>query len=299
MELTDLRYFWHAATAGSFQAAAEAVHVSPPAISKAIKRLEQDLDTPLFVRATRRVTLTAAGETLRTHAERMLRCADELRADVTRGPVAVGGDLRIGAMEVFSTQLLPDALSELVRRHPEVRPLSHETFPERMEELVAQGRLDLGLTVGGGTRPELRYQQLGHSEGALVCGRGHPLYRRGRVTAGQLTRFPSVVPRFFGAEHLPPLDQFLELPRRVGATIELLQMGIALAASGRFLGYFPRITVAAQLRSGALKALSGLPRGRPFDLRAITRAGVRPRPAATLLIELLAARLAAPARESR
>jgi DNA-binding transcriptional LysR family regulator len=69
-------------------------------------------------------------------------------------------------------------------------------------------------------------------------------------------------------------------------------MGVALAASGQFLGYFPRITVAAQLRDGALRALRGLPRARPFDLRALTRAGVRPRPAASLLIEMLAKALA-------
>ncbi|MBI3074001.1 MAG: LysR family transcriptional regulator [Deltaproteobacteria bacterium] len=292
MELTDLRYFWHAATVGSFLGAAEVAHVTPPAISKAIKRLERDLNVALFVRSTRRVVLTPGGETLRAHAERILRDVDELRLEVAGGSVEVRGDLHIAAMEVFSTQLLPDALARLVKKHPRVRPMAYEMIPERMEELLAQGRLDVGLTIGGGTRPEIHYQKLGHSEGVLVCGRGHPLYRRGRITPAQLATFPSVVPRFLGAEHLPPLDQFLDLPRHVGATIELLQMGVSLALSGQFLAYFPQITIAAQLRNGSLKALRGLPRGRPFDLRALTRVGVRPRPAASQLIETLAARLA-------
>lgn len=292
MELTDLRYFWHAATVGSFQGAAEVAHVTPPAISKAIKRLENDLDVALFVRSTRRVVLTPGGETLRSHAERILREVDELRLEVEGGATEVRGDLRIGAMEVFSTQLLPDALGRLVKKHSRVRPLAYEMIPERMEELLAQGRLDVGLTVGGGTRPEIHYRKLGHSEGVLVCGRGHPLYRRRSITAAQLATFPSVVPRFLGAEHLPALDQFLDLPRNVGATIELLQMGISLAMSGQFLGYFPQIAVNTQLRSGALRVLRGLPRGRPFDLRALTRLGVKPRPATILLIEALAAKLA-------
>jgi len=293
MELTDLRYFWHAATTGSFLGASEAAHVSPPAISKAIRRLEQSLDVALFIRSTRRVTLTAAGETLLRHAERILRQVDDARVEVERGPSVIAGDLRIGAMEVFSTQLLPEALGRLVKQHPQVRPLAYEMIPERMEELVVQGRLDVGLTIGGGTRPEIRYQKLGDSPGVLVCGRGHPLYRRGHITPAELATHPSVVPRFLGAEHLPPLDQFVNLPRRVGATIELLQMGVALAATGQFLGYFPQITIAAQLRDGTLKALRGLPQGRPFDLRALTRDGVKPRPAAGVLIELLAGKLGA------
>jgi DNA-binding transcriptional LysR family regulator len=292
MELTDLRYFWHAASAGSFLQAAGAVHVTPPAISKAIKRLELELGVDLFVRSTRRVVLTPTGETLRLHAERVLREVEALRAGVEGKPEEVRGELRIAAMEVFSTQLLPEALGQLVKRHPGVRPMTYEMIPERMEELLAQGRLDVGLTIGGGTRPDIHYQQLGHSEGVLVCGRGHPLYRRGRITRAGLATFPSVAPRFLGAEHLPPLDQFPDVPRNVGATIELLQMGIALAASGQFLGYFPRITVDAQLREGSLKALRGLPQGRPFDLRALTRAGISSRPAAALLIELLAKNIA-------
>lgn len=292
MELADLRYFLHAATVGSFLGAAEIAHVTPPAISKAIKRLEHDLGVVLFVRSTRHVALTPSGQTLRIHAERILREVDELRLQVEGGPTEVKGELRIAAMEVFSTHLLPGALAGLVKKHPKVIPSTYEMIPERMEELLAQGRLDVALTIGGGTRPEVHYQKLGCSEGVLVCGRGHPLYRRGRVTPTQLTIFPSVVPRFLGAEHLPPLDQFLDLPRQIGATIELLQMGVALAMSGQFLGYFPQMTVQAELRNGSLKALRGLPRGRPFDLRALTRVGVRPKPAASLLIESLAARLA-------
>src|SRR5690349_10376635 len=134
MEITDLRYFWHAATTGSFLRAAEAVHVSPPAISKAIRRLEDSLETPLFIRSTRRVTLTPAGETLRGHAERIMRQVDDAKAEVQQGPSVIAGELRIGAMEVFSIQLLPAALGELVKKHPLVRPLAHETIPERMEE---------------------------------------------------------------------------------------------------------------------------------------------------------------------
>ena len=293
MELTDLRYFWHAATLSSFLRAAKAVHVTPPAISKAIKRLEEDLGTPLFVRTTRRVALTPSGEALRSHAERILREVDDLRSDLDGRSAPVQGELRIAAMEVFSTRLLPETLTALVGKHPALIPLSYEMFPERMEALLVQGRIDVGLTVGGGMRPELEYRALGRSPGVLVCGRRHPLYRGGRITAQQAAEVPFVVPRFLDAEHLPPLDQFPEhvLSRRVGATIELLQMAIELAAGGRFVAYFPEIAVGPYLRDGRLRALRGLPEGRPFDLRGLTRRGVRPRPGVALLLEAIEARL--------
>jgi DNA-binding transcriptional LysR family regulator len=217
MELTDLRYFWHAATAGSFQLAARAVHVTPPAISKAVQRLERDLGATLFLRATRRVTLTPSGELLRVRVERLLREVDELRSEMDGDAAPVRGELRIAAMDVFTTHLLPAALGALVAAHPDLLPRTYETFPERMEELLVAGRIDVGLTVGGGARAELEYRALGRSPGVLAVGRAHPLYRRGRVTPAQLVEYPSVVPRFLDAEHLPPLDQFPDhvYPRRV------------------------------------------------------------------------------------
>ena len=289
MELTDLRYFWHAATLGSFLRAAATVHVTPPAISKAIKRLETDLGTALFIRSTRHIALTPSGETLRSHAERILREVEDLRRELEGAGAPVQGELRIAAMEVFSTQLLPDALTELVRAHPAVVPLSYEMFPERMEMLLVQGRIDLGLTVGGGMRPEIEYRALGRSQGVLVCGRRHPHYKRRQITERQLLGCPFVVPRFLDAEHLPPLDQFPEHlhPRRVGATVELLQMGLELAVGGSFVGYFPEIAVRSHLRDGRLRRLRGLPEGRPFDLRALTRRGVRPKPGVALLLQAL------------
>lgn len=300
MELTDLRYFWHAATHGSFLRAAAAVHVTPPAISKAVKRLEADLGTALFVRTTRRVALTPAGETLRAHAERILRQVDELRSELDGQSAPVRGALRIAAMEVFSTRLLPDVLTGLVRQHPELVPLSYEMFPERMEALLVQGRIDVGLTVGGGLRGELDYRVLGRSPGVLVCGRSHPLHRVGRVSAAQAAQLRFVVPRFLDAEHLPPLDQFpARVPRRIGATIELMQMGIELAVGGAFVGYFPEITVRPLLRDGRLKVLRGLPAGEPFELRAIVRRGVRASPAVSALVEALQAQLRQSARGAR
>jgi len=107
------------------------------------------------------------------------------------------------------------------------------------------------------------------------------------MRAGDLATYPSVVPRFLGLEQLAPIDQFpdAEWPRRVGATIELLQMGVALAETGAVLGYFPEISVRAQLASGRLLALRGLPARAPFVLRALWPGGAPMRPAVRALLD--------------
>jgi DNA-binding transcriptional LysR family regulator len=286
MELTHLRYFFHVATTGSFAEGARRSHVTPPAMSKAIRKLEDELGAPLFERTTRKVALTSDGELLLDRCRQVLATVDAIPRELGEARGAVTGELRIAAMEVFSLELLPAAVGRVVKRHPGVVPLTYEMTPDLMERHLADGSIDVGFTIGGGAAPGVAYETLGESSGVVVCGRGHPLYRDGRLTRADLERHPFVVPRFFQRPHLPSLDQFPEglVARKVGATIELLQMGVALAESGAYLGCFPEISVRRCLRAGSLRALRGLPRGTPFQLRVLLRAGVRPRPSAAALI---------------
>jgi DNA-binding transcriptional LysR family regulator len=286
MELTDLRHFSNVAVAGSFSRGAKLSHVTTPAVSKSIRKLEGELGARLFERTTRRVVLTPSGRQLLARCERIFADLDSLRAELAGRGDAIEGELRIAAMEVLSIELLPRGLAALMRAHPLLRASVHEMVPELMHAALREGRIELGLTIGGGAADGIAVEELGRSEGVLVCGRGHPLYRRGRATAADLVRHPSVVPRFLGLEHLPPLDQFPESawPRTIGTTIELLQMGVRLVEEGAGLGYFPAISVRAQLRDGRLRALRGLPARPPFALRALTRAGAPRRPAVKALL---------------
>jgi DNA-binding transcriptional LysR family regulator len=294
LDLTSMRYFVHVASAGSFARGAARAHVSPPAISKAIRKLETELGVRLFERTTRRVALTAAGQRALERCRRILDDVDHLGADLGGGSERPAGPLRIGAMEVFSIELLPAAIADVVSIHPEVVPLSYEMIPQRMIERLVAGELDVGFTIGASPLPGMAMRPLGTSSGVLVCGRRHPLASKRRVGPRDLQEHASVVPRFFGLEHLPSLDQFPDdrYPRRVGATIELLQMAVELVARGRYLGYFPEISVRSHLRSGRLRALRGVTGAEPFRLHAMHRAGASPPPAAEVLIDRVGALVA-------
>lgn len=301
VELTDLRHFANVARAGSFGRGAALSHVTAPAVSKSIRKLEDELGVKLFARTTRHVALTAEGRALLERCTRVFHELDEARVELSGRAATVGGELRIGAMEVLSIALLPRALARLMRAHPALVPLSHELAPTPMVTALREGRIDVGLTIGGGGEPGLVAHELARSPGVLVCGRTHPLRRARRVSAKDLREHASVVPRFLGLEQLPSIDQFpdLEWPRRVGATIELLQMGIALVETGVVLGYFPEISVRAQLDEGRLFALAGLPVRPPFVLRALPPASAPVRPAVTALLDALGQELRALAARPR
>ena len=101
MELNDLRHFRHVALAGSFTRGAKASHVTVPAISKAVRRLETELGRPLLVRTTRHVALTDAGRALLSRADRVLAELDAVRTDLDVDGGRIAGEVRIGAMEVL------------------------------------------------------------------------------------------------------------------------------------------------------------------------------------------------------
>jgi DNA-binding transcriptional LysR family regulator len=296
MELSDLRYFYNVAVSRSFSRGAALSHVSPPAISKTIKKLEEELQTQLFVRTTRSVALSPGGEILLQRCRRIFAEVDALGRDLDEAESRIRGPLRIAANEVFSLHLLPAALSALLSQHPELAPSTYEMIPTQIEQRIADGLIDVGFTIGGGGSPQIEYHLLGRSKAVVVAGKSHPLYRRGNIERADLERFPLVAPRFFGLEHLPSLDQFPEdrWHRRIGATIELLQMGIELAAGGTHLGYFPEVSVRPQLHSGRLRTLTGLGATEPFELRALTRKGAPLRPSVQLLIESVERHLRSP-----
>ena len=294
MELTDLRHFYNVATSKSFARGAELSHLSPPAISKAIKRLEASLDSDLLERTTRRVSLTDGGRALLAHCETLFAQIDEMQRDLHLADGRVRGEIRIAANEVFSTYLLPHALARLVRAHPDLTPRCYEMMPDQMAHWLRQGRLDVGFTIGADARSGVQVQPIASSPGVLVCGPGHPLFAVGRVDLSDLQTFPSVMPESFQREYLPALDQFPEsIPRRVGCTVELLQMAVQLCLDGAYLGYFPEVSIRCHLRHGELRALDGLPAAPPFELCALTRPAGRPLASVRALIRQLAEAVAA------
>lgn len=145
MELRHLQHFVAVAEDQHFTRAAERLMVSQSGLSASIRALERELRAPLFVRTTRRVTLTEAGRALLAEAERILaqvRAAHEAVAavqGVLRGTLALGTEQCIAGVHVAGL------LAAFRRRHPDVEIRLRQAGSGALAEEVAAGRLDLAF----------------------------------------------------------------------------------------------------------------------------------------------------------
>jgi DNA-binding transcriptional LysR family regulator len=283
VELTELRYFFNVATTKSFAEGARRCHVSAPAISKAIKKLESTLGTQLLERNSRRVTVTAAGELVLDYCRQMLSTLGELESALENGGETLRGELRIGTMEAFSGYALPQAIVRIIREHPGLTPKIYRTGALQMERLLLEGRLDVGLCFTPTHALRVDSHLLAQSPASVVCGRGHPMYGRDDATAQDLAAHP-----FVATEDLHGDGRTgVELPYpglQVGATVDTLQLATQLVVEGAYLGYFPDVAIRCQLNHKELFRVDGLEPGPPFEMRALTTSS---RAAVCLLVETL------------
>ncbi len=142
MDFRQLRYFVAVARHGSMAAAGRAIHISQPALGEKIRQLEDELGSPLFERHSRGVRLSAAGERLLGHADRILAAVDEARVDLAalsdQRPVRLSLGLNPTASRLFASDLL-DAFG------PSSQVLLREGMSNEVQDDVAAGRLDAGF----------------------------------------------------------------------------------------------------------------------------------------------------------
>jgi DNA-binding transcriptional LysR family regulator len=146
MELRHLRYFQAVAEELSFSKAARRLRVAQPALSRAVKDLETQLGVELLTRSRRGVALTEAGAVLLDETAILMQRVDHLVGRVQRTAAGEEGELRLGYIGAPTHAFLGRLLREFHERFPRVSIILEERTPERVWEMVARGRLSLGLT---------------------------------------------------------------------------------------------------------------------------------------------------------
>lgn len=186
------RYFTLAATHGTFTAAARAAHVTQPALTGAIQRLEAELGARLFVRGRRGATLTAAGEALLPCARAALAAVEDGRRAVAEVSGLVAGSVRVGAGATVCSYFLPPVLARFRAEHPGVQILVREAPHEAILAEVESGELDLGI-VGrrGGELWQMDALVVVGAPGASLEDAPFVTFPRGTTTRALLDRhFP-------------------------------------------------------------------------------------------------------------
>lgn len=221
-----LRYFAVLAETRNFHKAAERLHITPQALSKAIAGLESQLHVTLVERSHRVEGLTAAGEALLDEAHTVLASLENAerriaawRQRVPQGPVTIAGD------SLWHHYLLPPLLVDLIQAHPLVRPKLFEMIPDDVETWVAAGEVDIGLLLRPPQRNDLDWFA-GLTSPYVIAGKPGPL--RPWQSCGY------IVPRLFRRDLPESLDGWPEgkYKRTIVAEVELLETAIHLVESG-------------------------------------------------------------------
>jgi DNA-binding transcriptional LysR family regulator len=155
MDLRHLRYFQAIAEELNFSRAARRLNVVQPALSRALKELETELNVVLLARTRRVVSLTPAGKALLDDTSLLFERLQQTISRVRRAAAGQFGELRLGYIGPPTQTFLGRLLEEYRKRCPEVTVHLEERTPERVWEMVAKGRLDMGIT-----RPVLAHAAL-------------------------------------------------------------------------------------------------------------------------------------------
>ncbi|HEY0577076.1 MAG TPA: LysR family transcriptional regulator [Pseudonocardia sp.] len=153
MERRQLEYFVGIVEHGGFSAAARALHVAQPSLSRSIGKLEHELEVTLFHRVGRTAVLSAAGEALADRARLVLRDLDALRAAARSLGEGVAGRVEIAATSSSGLEPVTGVIAELRERHPGITVSTTSALSAvEVVAMVLQGRCEAGV-CGSAERP--------------------------------------------------------------------------------------------------------------------------------------------------
>src|SRR6201987_2469055 len=187
MDLSELQVFLMVAKEGSFSRAAERLYRTQPAVSLAIRKLEDSLNQPLFVRGARPVRLTDAGVLLQEYAERLLNLRDEVKKGLMELEGLKRGEMSLGVNESSIHALLP-AVAKFREAHPGVQVRLHRMFSRDIPHEVVNYRLDLGAVSYVPRDTQLQATEILKDELTLVVPPKHPLAKRREVEIEELSK---------------------------------------------------------------------------------------------------------------
>jgi DNA-binding transcriptional LysR family regulator len=256
----QLRAFLAVVETGSLGRAAAALHLTEPAVSRIIKRLEGQLHVLLFERRTTGMELTTFGQALLPYANLLTTEADQVveQIDALRG--LSRGTLRVGAVASAATMVLPAVLDSILLRSPGVRVQVFEAVEDKLRDALTNNAIDVVLS-GLIAECEEIVQVAEHKftdQYSVIASARHPLQQRGQLTMGDLAGWQWIMPggdaeprRLFNAliERLRTPPPTISIETRSPSTIK------AMVARTQFLGWLPGPLFAAEQAAGSIRPL--------------------------------------------
>lgn len=290
MELRDIEYFGTIAEHGNMCRAAEALGLTPPALSKSLRRLESSMEAKLVERTGKGVRLTPLGTVLAAQAQRMRLTLRDITRQVSDLNGGRTGHLRIGAGPT-DCEYLPVACTRLMSDSPRLTIEVTISDNDELVPLIRQGELDLALNY----IPPVPYEGVEQvhildDQYVAYASASHPLTKKRKLRLADLVDEiwtistanyrPKQLLRQAFTDHKLPEPRFALETRSVRLRIQMI-------SQSRLLGFGPRLTMDMAAKSLGLRILpvKELTYRRPVGV--MYRKGAYLPPAARRLLDLL------------
>ncbi len=267
-----LKVFHTVAKLLSFTKAAEALHMTQPAVTFQVRQLEEYFNTRLFDRTHNKVNLTPAGERVAEFAERIFDLYSEMENSVRDLTGEISGALTIGASTTIAEYMLPALLGEFKNRYPEINLRLKVSNSEGIVSMVEHNVIDLGVVESPVSNKNLIVEVCHDDQLVVVAAPDHELVKRGtKVKAAELVDYP-FVSREEGSGTRDVISQYLTQekvnPAKMNFSLELGSPEAIKGAveAGMGITIISRSIIEKELKLGTLCELQlDPPLSRPFS----------------------------------
>jgi LysR family hydrogen peroxide-inducible transcriptional activator len=248
MEMHEIRYFLAASQTLNFHRAAEMVHVTQPALTRAIQKLEGELGGRLFHRERNHVQLTDFGSLMRTHLEDVFRRSESAKTTAKDFLTLKAAQLKLGVMCTIGPLRFVSFLSAFRKSHPGIAVTVIEGVPSRLTDLLLAGEIDVALMAQPQPFDErLRPEPIYTERFGLAFATGHPLQRRNTLHLRDVEGEPyldRINCEYSG--HIDQLCQDLGIKIESAYRSEREDWIMAMVAAGMGVCFAPEFSAASQ-----------------------------------------------------
>ena len=200
MDIQALKAFIAVAELNSFSLAGEQLYLTQPAISKRIKGLEEQLNSTLFDRHNRSLSLTNTGHSLLPKAREIVQLVSDTQLSMRNMNHQVEGRLKLGTSHHIGLHRLPPYLKSFVSQFPQAELNLSFMGSESAYQAIAQRQVELALTTLEASTNETQLpegiisEELWQDEMIFVCSKGHSLSKMPQVSLKNLSEYPAILP---------------------------------------------------------------------------------------------------------
>ncbi|MGB0663276.1 MAG: LysR family transcriptional regulator [Pontibacterium sp.] len=226
MDIKSLRYFYATAQALSFTQAAKAMHVVQPAISMAVKKLEEELSLTLFHRYDRKIALTDEGRILLGHCQRIFQAIDDAKVEMDELRGLTKGEVRVGIPNMLGSYYFPEIFMAFRKAYPSLTVSVTEGGASDLQQQLEQGKLDVTMLVAASASPSLMTQTIIKEPMMVIMPTDHPLAQHSAVDVEQFFAHNLILFKhgYFHRNLVDRLAKEHKMPLKISFETNILQL---------------------------------------------------------------------------